>query len=157
MKAHAEPKFNTLERFMWPGGQEPKPPTNANHVRMYSHNLCPFVQRARWTFACKDVPFQEVLIDLNEKGQWHVDFNNGMVPVLEVPSGELIPESGIAAEYALQVAGPNQGLKLIPDDPVQAALMRAKMADFDKKYLPLAGGIKMSRFADVEKTDAFLN
>ena len=126
MKAHAESKFNTLERFMWPGGQEAKPPTNTGHVRMYGHNLCPFVARARWAFACKDVPYQEVFVDLHDKGQWHVDFNGGVLPVLEVPSGELIPESDILANYALQVAGPNQGLKLIPDDPVQAALMRAK-------------------------------
>ena len=112
---------------MWPGGQEAKPPTNTSHVRMYGHNLCPFVTRARWTFSCKDVAFQEVFLDLNNKGQWHKDFNTGVLPVLEVPSGELIPESGIIADYALQVAGPNQGLKLIPDDPVQAALMRAKI------------------------------
>lgn len=57
LKTHASTKLNTLERFMWPGGSEPKPATNQNHVRMYGHNLCPFVARSRWTFACKDVPF----------------------------------------------------------------------------------------------------
>ena len=43
LKAFAEPKFNTLERFVWPGGEEEKPPVNENYVRMYGHNLCPFV------------------------------------------------------------------------------------------------------------------
>ena len=43
LKEHASTKFDTLERFMWPGGQEQKPPVNKNHVRMYGHNLCPFV------------------------------------------------------------------------------------------------------------------
>ena len=57
LKTHAADKFDTLERFMWPGLAEPKPPVNKNHVRMYGHNLCPFVTRARFTFACKDVPF----------------------------------------------------------------------------------------------------
>ena len=107
LKQHASTKFDTLERFMWPGGSEPKPTTNKNHVRMYGHNLCPFVARSRWTFACKEVPYQEVLIDLQDKGQWHLDFNKGFIPVLEVPSGELIPESGICSDYAMDVAGPN--------------------------------------------------
>ena len=84
-----------MERFMWPGGAEPRPQTNQSHVRMYGHNLCPFVARARFAFACKDMAYQEVFLDLNEKAQWHVDFNGGMIPVLEAPSGELIPESGI--------------------------------------------------------------
>ena len=86
---------------MWPGGDEAKPPVNQNYVRIYSHNLCPYVERARWTFACKEVPFQEVFVDLNEKATWHKEFNNGFIPVLEVPSGELFPESTIVMEYAL--------------------------------------------------------
>ena len=101
LKAHAEPKLQTIERFMWPGGNEPKPAVNQNFVRMYGHNLCPFVNRTRWHFACKDVQFQECWVDLNDKAQWHKDFNSGFAPVLEVPSGELIPESDIIAGYAL--------------------------------------------------------
>ena len=67
LKQTAEPRFNTLERFMWPGGSNEKPPVNQNHIRRYGHNLCPFVTRSRWTYACKDVQFQEVFVDLNEK------------------------------------------------------------------------------------------
>ena len=118
LRAFAEPKFNTLERFVWPGGTTEKPPVNQNHVRMYGHNLCPFVERARWVFACKDVPFQEVLVDLSDKAAWHLEFNRGFVPVLEVPTGEIFPESSIQMEYAMQVAGPHQGIALIPSDPV---------------------------------------
>ena len=106
-KQHAESKLHTLERFMWPGGSEPKPATNQNHLRMYSHNLCPFVCRARYTFAAKDVPFQEVMVDMNDKAQWHKDFNGGMVPVLEAPNGTMIPESAIAMQYALDSAPAN--------------------------------------------------
>ena len=146
LKAFAANKFDTLERFMWPGSPDEKPPVNKNHVRMYGHNLCPFVTRSRWTFAAKDVPFQEVWVDLNEKAEWHLAFNNGFIPVLEVPSGELFPESDINSNYALDVAGPNQGLKLIPDDPVLAAKMRVKMQEFDKKILSLNFGMYMSRF-----------
>ena len=39
-----------------------------------------------------------------------MDFNNGFIPVLETPAGDLIPESGIVTNYALDAAGPNQGL-----------------------------------------------
>jgi len=53
----AQSKFQTLDRFVWPGGDHPKPETNQNHIRLYSHNLCPFVCRARWALAAKDLPF----------------------------------------------------------------------------------------------------
>lgn len=156
LKQHAANKFNTLERFMWPGGSEAKPPVNQNHVRMYGHNLCPFVCRSRWTFAAKEVAYQEVLVDLTNKAQWHLDFNNGFLPVLEVPSGELIPESQIIADYSLQVAQPNQGEKLIPDDPVLTAQMRFKMQKFDKEILGFGFALFMSRFQDEEKINAYI-
>ena len=155
MKEHASARLQTLDRFMWPGGSEPKPPLNQNYVRMYGHNLCPFVARARWTFSCKQVAFQECYMDLNDKAQWFKDFNTGLLPILEFPTGEMAPESDIAIEYALQTAGPEQGINLIPSDPLQAALMRVKIAEFNKR-LPLAYAMNMSRFQDVEKIDAFV-
>ena len=39
---------------------------------------------------------------MNEKRQWHKDINNGFVPILELPDGTLIRESGIVAEYAIE-------------------------------------------------------
>ena len=156
MKENAAPKFDTLERFMWPGGDEAKPAVNKNHIRMYGHNLCPFVERSRWTFAAKDVQFQEVFVDLNSKAGWHTEFNGGMIPVLEVPSGQLIPESQVIADYALQVAGSEQGIKLIPDDPVQAALMRAKMAEFDSKILSFSFGIYFAKYSAGEAMDKYV-
>ena len=86
---------------MWPGGSEAKPELNNNHMRMYGHNLCPFVARARWTFACKEIEYQEVFLDMNDKADWHKEFNNGFVPILEVPSGEMFPESNIVADFGL--------------------------------------------------------
>ena len=35
--------------------------------------------------------------------------------------------------------------------------MKAKMAEFDKKYLPHAFGLFLSRFDNEEKTNAYLN
>jgi len=40
--------LHTLDRFLYAGGEEPKPETNKNHFRLYGHNLCPFVARARF-------------------------------------------------------------------------------------------------------------
>ena len=131
---------------MWPGGDEAKPPTNTSHVRMYGHNLCPFVTRARYAFACKEVPYQEVLLCLNNKSEWHKEFNGGMLPVLESPAGELIPESGIQVNYALEAVPRDQGIDLIPQDPIEAAKMRAMMAKHDSIVMPAIFGVWMSRF-----------
>lgn len=87
----------SLENIISEPGRQEKYETNKNHLRMYGHNLCPFATRARYAFALKEVPFQHVEMDLNEKAQWHKDFNNGFVPVLETPEGTLIKESGVIA------------------------------------------------------------
>ena len=50
-------KLDTLDRIAYYGGDQPKPATNPNHIRIYAHNLCPFAARAKYTFACKDIPF----------------------------------------------------------------------------------------------------
>jgi len=76
---------NTLERIFYPGGETPKPAPNTNHLRMYAHNLCPFVARARYTLSAKQVEFQECMVDLNNKAKWHTDFNGGLIPILETP------------------------------------------------------------------------
>ena len=76
------------------------------------------------------------------------------MPILEVPNGTLIPESGIVVEYALQ-AGQGQGIELIPQDPVTAAQMRVKMARFDPT-LGMMFGPYFSKFADPEKMQGML-
>jgi len=54
---------------------------------------------------------------MNDKADWHKEFNRGFVPILEVPSGEMFPESQIVANFGLQAGGEN-GLKLVSDDPI---------------------------------------
>mmetsp|Transcript_13282 Transcript_13282/g.18100 ORF Transcript_13282/g.18100 Transcript_13282/m.18100 type:complete len:124 (+) Transcript_13282:1-372(+) len=80
-----------------------------------------------------------------------------MAPVLEAPTGELIPESGIQMQYALDAAAPGQGLALIPGDAIVAAQMRVKMADFDKKVLSHLFGVWLSRYQDLEKVDGYVS
>ena len=87
----------TLERIISAAGNQAKQEVNKNHLRLYGHTLCPFVARARYALVLKKIAFQDVQMDLNQKAQWHLDFNGGMVPVLETPQGDLIKESGIIA------------------------------------------------------------
>ena len=63
----AESNINSLERMIYMGGEVPKPATNANHPRIYNHNLCPFSARARYTFSAKGIQFQDCQIDLYNK------------------------------------------------------------------------------------------
>jgi len=117
--------------MLFTGGSEPKPATNTAHLRLYHHNLCPFSGRARYSLSAKAVPFQECMVDLNEKAQWHIEANGGAAPLLETTSGDLIPESSIIARFALE-SNPDGGIQLIPTDPVAAMRMRVKMEDFNK-------------------------
>ena len=132
-----------------PAGEAmPKPATNTNHVRLYEHNLCPFCARARYYLSCKEIPFQCCEIDLNEKAQWHKDFNGGTAPFMEMPTGVMVPESGIIQQWA-QETNPDGGISLIPSDPLEAAKMRVRMEKF-MKTIPNMFGIIMARGTDVE-------
>ena len=66
--------------------------------------------------------------------------------MLEAPSGELIPESGIQVQYALEAAPRGQGIDLIPADPLIAAKMRLKIAEHDKKVLGKMFTMGLARF-----------
>ena len=89
-----------------------------------------------------------MFVDLSDKAPWHLAFNKGFIPVLEVPSGEMFPESGINMEYAMQVAGPDQGISLIPSDPVKAAQMRTTMAKFDSEFLPVMFKVYLGKYKE---------
>ena len=88
---------------------------------------------------------------MNEKRQWHKDINNGFVPILELPDGTLIRESGIVAEYAIE-STKGQGVELIPSDPVLAAKMRLKINDLKTGQI---FGIYLSRGHDKEKLELY--
>ena len=86
-----------------------------------------------------------MFLDNDNKAQWFKDFNGGFLPILEFPTGEMVPESDIVVEFTLQEAGPDQGLDLIPRDPLRAALMRVKIFEFNKR-LPMAFAMVRTRF-----------
>jgi len=146
-------KFQSLRTLLYPGGSIPKPELNKAHFRLYTRNLCPFAARARYAFAAKDIPFQDVQTNLDQKAQWHLDFNNGFVPVLETPQGDMLGESGVLMQLAHELA-PDKGFELIPKDPIEAAKMRLKM----EKFSGLLGAIfpvYLTRGEDKSKIEEF--
>lgn len=105
-----------------------------------------------YALALKGIPFQEVMVDLNNKSQWHHDLNGGMVPVLETPAGDLIIESGVIMAFAQEYA-PEIGVNLIPKDPIAAAKMRVAMAKFDST-MSSVWDVFGTRYEDVDKIKA---
>ena len=64
---------------------EVKPSVNPEQLRIYSHPVCPFVQRSELALGWKQIPFQKVFVELRQKAKWHMDLNGGLVPILETP------------------------------------------------------------------------
>src|SRR5947207_11530845 len=95
-------------------------------LRLISHKLCPYVQRAVIVATEKDIPFHRIDIDLANKPDWFLDISpTGKVPLLEVTehdgSTRIIFESAVIAEYLDEIAGQ----RLLPADPLDRARERA--------------------------------
>jgi glutathione S-transferase len=90
-------------------------------LRLISHTLCPYVQRAVIALTEKGVPFERVDIDLANKPEWFLKLSPlGKVPVL-VDGDAVIFESAVIAEYVEDTTEP----KLHPQDAKQRADHRA--------------------------------
>lgn len=95
-------------------------------LRLISHRLCPFVQRAVIVAKEKEIPFERVDVDLADKPEWFLKLSpTGKVPVLEVTetdgSVHVLFESAVIAEYLDEIAGQ----PLLPPEPVRRARQRA--------------------------------
>ena len=87
----------SLEEINYLSGDLPKPEVNPDHLRVYGHQLCPYVQRAYFALTAKDIPYQKVNVELRNKAKWHLDINGGLIPLLESPDGTIVHESGYIA------------------------------------------------------------
>jgi glutathione S-transferase len=105
---------------------------NKNMLRLYSHPICPFAERARLAFLAKDIKHQICHVDQTGKPDWFVEVG-GTVPVIETTEGELIPENDIAIEFAMQAS--SEGLKLLSEDPIEAAKTRLYVKNLDAGFL----------------------
>jgi len=129
---------NLETKYYW-SGDEPMWAANPEHIRIYGHMLCPFVQRAWLSFGAKQIPFQKVHVDMENKAKWHTDFNTGLLPVLQTPKGDMLKESDVIFNFAYDFAPVDQGLKLYPScgaapGDLEASIETAQHRLFMKKF-----------------------
>lgn len=90
-------------------------------MRLISHNLCPYVQRAAIVMLEASIPFERIDIDLSNKPDWFLKLSPlGKTPVLDV-DGTALFESQVIAEYLYETAAPD----LHPADPLERARQRS--------------------------------
>ena len=81
------------------------PDVNKNYIRFYGHYMCPFVEKVRLVLYAKNIPFQDCQINLEKRTKWHYEINGGLVPILELPSGEIITESQVIMDFLDKITG----------------------------------------------------
>ena len=118
-------------------------------LKLISHKLCPYVQRAVIALNEKGVPFERVDIDLANKPAWFLKISPlGKVPVLTVASDEgdiALFESNVICEYIEESQG---GARLHPQDPLQRAQHRAWM-EFGSAILADLWGLETTNDAAI--------
>ena len=93
----------------------------AAHLKLISHKLCPYVQRAVIALTEKGVAFERIDIDLANKPDWFLAISPlGKTPVLRVDDTAIF-ESAVILEYLEET----QLNPLHPADPLRRAEHRA--------------------------------
>lgn len=109
-------------------------------LTLYDAPRCPYCARVRIVLAEKGVPFETVVIDLDDRPAWLYQKNPaGKVPVLE-EDGWCLPESAVVDEY-LEERYPEP--PLLPADPAArsfARLLVFRHDDFSRPYYALRRG-----------------
>ncbi|MBM93201.1 MAG: glutathione S-transferase [Legionellales bacterium] len=76
-----------------------------NHLILYSFRRCPYAMRARIALALSGLTYILREIDLKNKAPIFLDTSpKGTVPVLQLPSGDIIDESLLIVEWAIEHA-----------------------------------------------------
>jgi glutathione S-transferase len=92
-------------------------------LKLVSFDLCPYVQRAAIVLAEKDVPFERIDVDLDDKPDWFKRISPlGKVPLLQV-GDDVLFESAVIVEYLEET----RGRPLHPADPLRKARHRSWM------------------------------
>ncbi|EMD00878.1 hypothetical protein BAUCODRAFT_187903 [Baudoinia panamericana UAMH 10762] len=107
----------------------------APKITLYTNHGCPWAHRAHIALAELNLPFEEVIIDLNTpRPQWYLDINpRGLVPTIKysvpgIMDEEIIYESGIVAQFLCD-SFPSHLLPASKESPT-SALTRARMTFF---------------------------
>ncbi|KAK9824545.1 hypothetical protein WJX72_011220 [[Myrmecia] bisecta] len=116
----------------------------ANPIKLYDSGTCPFAQRAWIALVEKQLPFEVIKVDLQNKPQHFVDKYHEInpdpnsaakVPIL-IDGGNQLIESSLVVEY-LEDKYPDQGASLLPEDPFQRAKVRLFVDFFNNNFQPL--------------------
>lgn len=90
-------------------------------LKLVSHALCPYVQRAAIALTEKQSPFERIVVDLSNKPEWFKVISPlGKVPLLLVDEAVLF-ESAAICDYLDETIAP----RLHPADPIRRAQHRA--------------------------------
>jgi glutathione S-transferase len=102
-------------------------------LKLYDADRCPYCARVRIVLAEKGVPYDTVVVDLDDRPAWIYEKNPlGKVPVLE-EGGFILPESAVINEY-LEERYPDP--PLWPADPAERAAGRLLVERFDRLSRP---------------------
>jgi glutathione S-transferase len=102
-------------------------------LTLYDADRCPYCARVRIVLAEKGVPYDTVVVDLEDRPAWIYEKNPlGKVPVLE-ESDFVLPESAVIMEY-LEERYPEP--PLWPADPAERAAGRLLVERFDQLSRP---------------------
>jgi glutathione S-transferase len=75
-------------------------------LKLISHHLCPYVQRAAIALREKDLPFERSNIDLANKPDWFLKLSPlGKVPILVVDDDVVLFDSTVIAQYVDEITG----------------------------------------------------
>ena len=95
------------------------------HLRLISHKLCPYVQRAVIVAAEKGISFERIDIDLADKPDWFLAISpTGKVPLLEVTDEDGVVRGVVNLASApvtgdLVIGGRVLALELAPNERVE--------------------------------------
>lgn len=90
-------------------------------IQLYSAKACPYAHRTRLVFLEKNIPFELIEIDLQNKPEWFSQISRyGKVPAIKHGDAEIY-ESAIINEYLNEVFPEPP---LLPSDPGQRAIAR---------------------------------
>ncbi|OMJ28991.1 Glutathione S-transferase omega-1 [Smittium culicis] len=75
-------------------------PHSADKPTLYNARICPFAHRAVLALREANVQYEQIDIDLENKPEWYSQVNPLLkVPTLRLPTGEILVESMLIAEY----------------------------------------------------------
>ena len=121
-------------------------------ITLYDADRCPYCARVRIVLAEKDIDYETVVVDLDDRPAWIYEKNPlGRVPVLE-EEAFVLPESVVINEY-LEERYPEPALWPVdPADRAQGRLLVERFDSLSRPYYALRRGDEEAR----ERLDAEL-